>query len=1719
MAATNWDKFRLLMWKNWLLQYRHKTQTIVQLLVPVLFSALLVLIRGLVDPVVHAEPFHFPQLNISLDSLRGGVEPSGLGLHYRLLVKAPIGNTTFQPNLNWRIVYTPNVPILDELLRGASNVLQLQTAVGVNSSKELSKTLVQQNLFVGLEFHNPELLSSPATLPKQLEYSIRFPSELRTSVYDNPILYNWRTNLLFPRFQILGPRNPNDTDDGIPSGYIREGFLAVQNAIASQFLFLKSNGTNKMPEIMMQRYPYPEYIEDILLTGLETLVSLIIMISLVYSCTTTVKFIAIEKEKQLKEAMKIMGLANWLHWLSWFVRSMILLGTSISFIVMLFKVPWYKDSDVAIFTYSNWTCLWVFLFTYSIATTTFCFMLSVFFSKANTASAVSGLIWFLSYSVYSFTYASYDQLLLYQKLLMSLFSNTAMAFGFQLIIRLEGSSEGLQWNNFFRSVSVDDNLSLGLLVVTLLIAALLYLMIALYVEKIFPGEYGVPLPWYFPFTRVFWCGQSEYVRINDSPKMHGNLNFIEDDPIGRNSGIRISNLRKVYSNNRVAVNGLTLNMFDDDITVLLGHNGAGKTTTMSLLSGMFPPSSGTALINGKDIRHDISGVRSSLGLCPQHNILFDELTVREHIVFFSRLKGLNKDAVEREVEKYLKLIDLEPKRNAKSKTLSGGMKRKLAVCVAFCGGSKVVLLDEPTSGMDPQARRALWDVLKAQKKGRTVLLSTHFMDEADILGDRIAIMANGNLKCVGSSFFLKKQFGCGYHLVCVKKPNCDTEKITSLLKLYMPDVKVECDVGTELSYQLSDKCSHMFSKIFSELEIRSNELGVDSYGVSLTTLEEVFMKVGTDTIKLDDEPPQMNGTLANKPDSEFGSETTLNYATDISLLSGVPLIINQVRALFMKKILQTARNWLLMLIQICIPVLFITITVLSERSRAWYYELPPLKVCIQRYLESVTVLEVDPNANQDSLIAKYSAEYQNQMQTDQIHEFEKISENFEAYILRLARSMLVRVNSRYLAGATIRDPLRIVAHFNNQPYHTAPLSLSLVHNAVLRSHLGVDHSITVFNKPLNYSSHSRMKLLQLGGTMGFQLAVNVGFAMAFVASFYVLSYIKERTVKSKLLQFVSGANVLTFWVTAFLWDIFTFIVTILFLVITFAGFQEEGWSTALELSRIFFILLIFVVAILPVTMFASRFFKDPADGYSVLSMIYIFTGMACFFIVFIMSLEQYDLQDTARLLTWIFMIFPHFALSHGLGNINMITSFNQICDMQCKVIPGCTKEIMCEILPLFNSSAPCCDNDYFKWNNFGIGRNLLFMSCTGIAFFIILLVTEYSLVSSSIYSIKRFFTSTLSRDVSDEPIDFDVVEEKNRVTSMSETNIRNHNLVLMNVTKLYGKFVAVHDMSIAVEHSECFGLLGVNGAGKTTTFKMLTGDVKISNGEAWVRGLSLKNDMNKVHQIIGYCPQFDALIGEMTGRETLTMYCLLRGIPNRRIRSIVLNLAADFNFIKHIDKRVKMYSGGNKRKLSTAIALVGNPAIVYLDEPTTGMDPGARRQLWDMICKVRKSGKSIMLTSHSMDECEALCTRLAIMVNGEFKCLGSVQHLKNKFSKGYTLSIKVKKNNFSRPPTSESDGLTNRSIAEPIDIAVTIEELKEFVESNFPGANLQEEYSGLLTYFIPNSNAKWSAMFGLMEEAKLKFNIEDYSLSQTTLEQVFLSFAKLQHEEKREHRN
>uniref|UniRef100_A0A4X2M5U5 ABC transporter domain-containing protein n=1 Tax=Vombatus ursinus TaxID=29139 RepID=A0A4X2M5U5_VOMUR len=154
-------------------------------------------------------------------------------------------------------------------------------------------------------------------------------------------------------------------------------------------------------------------------------------------------------------------------------------------------------------------------------------------------------------------------------------------------------------------------------------------------------------------------------------------------------------------------------------------------------------------------------IRKSLGICPQYDVLYDKMTVSEHLFFYAQLKGLPKKKCSEEVSHILGILEMENKRHTLSKSLSRGMKRKVSIGIALIADSKVLMLDEPTSGMDPISRRATWALLQQQKNKRTIMLTTHFMDEADLLGDRIAIMAKGELQCCGSSLFLKHKYGKG----------------------------------------------------------------------------------------------------------------------------------------------------------------------------------------------------------------------------------------------------------------------------------------------------------------------------------------------------------------------------------------------------------------------------------------------------------------------------------------------------------------------------------------------------------------------------------------------------------------------------------------------------------------------------------------------------------------------------------------------------------------------------------------------------------------------------------------------------------------------------------------------------------------------------------------------------------------------------------------------
>ena len=398
----------------------------------------------------------------------------------------------------------------------------------------------------------------------------------------------------------------------------------------------------------------------------------------------------------------------------------------------------------------------------------------------------------------------------------------------------------------------------------------------------------------------------------------------------------------------------------------------------------------------------------------------------------------------------------------------------------------------------------------------------------------------------------------------------------------------------------------------------------------------------------------------------------------------------------------------------------------------------------------------------------------------------------------------------------------------------------MIYNALLQS-ICPNCELQVSNKPLPYRLDTQLQRLETGANAGFQLAFNTGFAMAFVSALFILFYIKERTTRAKLLQFVSGVNVTLFWTISYLWDYMIFVLSALCYLATLAIIQQDGWSTFDQLGRVLLVLLLYAFSSLPVTYLFAYLFHVPATGFVKMMLLNVLSGTIFFTAVSLLRFEGIDLDDVADVLEWIFLFFPSFSLTQSMNALNMVGGREALCQRACEQITFCTEALKCALVP------QCCGTSAFTFDQqTGINRNLLFFAGIGVVSFAIILLVDYR-VAKKLFS-RSANGVTMSSDQGE--TDSDVLEEKRRIAACSSGELASYNLVLKELSKNYGKFVAVNKLSVGVRHSECFGLLGINGAGKTSTFKMMTGDENITGGDAWVNGINLRTDMNRVHKHI-----------------------------------------------------------------------------------------------------------------------------------------------------------------------------------------------------------------------------------------------------------------------------
>lgn len=484
-------------------------------------------------------------------------------------------------------------------------------------------------------------------------------------------------------------------------------------------------------------------------------------------------------------------------------------------------------------------------------------------------------------------------------------------------------------------------------------------------------------------------------------------------------------------------------------------------------------------------------------------------------------------------------------------------------------------------------------------------------------------------------------------------------------------------------------------------------------------------------------------------------------------------------------------------------------------------------------------------------------------------------------------------------------------------------------------------------------------------------------------------------------------GITAYWLSNFIVDYTKYLIVAGITFILIFVFKVDMVTIDGRWGMFLLLLVFFGFAFIPMVYFFSFFFKSPTKGQIFIFLFYFITGLILVIIAFVLRLLQSSRDVEKNVIDYILRLVPFFSFNYGiicLCNLNLFKLAYKWTTMPSAFAPEAN-----------------------LWD-------LLYLIFTGIFFIVALYILETSFRFGQKLQIvdDSFVQNNIDSDYQKKPKEPDVIQEEEKVENADKNTQK---ILLKNVVKAYhikstkkgkGKKsvsykVAVKAVSFGVDQGTVFCLLGTNGAGKTSIFKMLTADVYPTKGQIFVNGYEMPKEMLNIRHQIGYCPQFDALFENLTGREHLELYANLKGIKKEYQKPLIDNLIKSMNLTPYQHVKAETYSGGNKRKLSVAIAILGSPPIVFLDEPSSGMDPYARRFMWKVIGNITKIRKNstVILTTHSMEEAEALSSKLAIMVEGRIQTIGTIQNLKSKYGNCLELDVKLKV--FSREQKSEKE--------------------------------------------------------------------------------------------------
>ncbi|XP_028617078.1 ATP-binding cassette sub-family A member 6 isoform X1 [Grammomys surdaster] len=1587
---------RALLHKNLLKKWRMKRESLLEWSIPIIIGLYMGLLSYFKEN--NQVPEVPPQDLGSIDEFNGS---------YLMVVYTPISNMTQQ---------IMNKTTFAQTMKGTR-------IIGVPSEKELDEVFLENIPYaIGIIFNDT--------------FSYKLKVHL---IYGNPFL---KEDLLAHCWDVY-PHVYCSV-----SRYWKRGFVALQTAINAAIIEVTTNHS-VMEELMsvnainMKTLPFIS--KDIFQYEVFILFCLLYFSSFVYFASRNVT----KERKQNKELMKVMGLQDPAFWLSW---GLIYVG--FIFIISIFIAIIIKSNQIIVMT--GFLVIFTLFFLYGLSLIAVTFLMAVLLQKAVFTNLIV-FLFTLFWGCVGFT-VLHKELPSSLEWVLSICSPFAFTSGMAKIIFLDYNMNGV----VFPDPSGESYVMIAIFSI-LAFDGLLYLVLALYFDKIllYGAKHRYAPLFFLNSTSCFrkMTKRNKVIERDLDPELPSDEYFEPVDPEYQGKeAIRIRNIKKEYKGKTgkvEALKGVSFDIYESQITAILGHSGAGKSSLLNILSGLYVPTAGSVAVYNKDLSEmqDLKEIRKMIGVCPQHNVQFDALTVKENLTLFAKIKGILPQDVEQEVQQIILELDMQNIQDDLAEHLSEGQKRKLTFGIATLGDPRILLLDEPTVGLDPFSRQRIWGFLKERRADRVILFSTQFTDEADILADRKVIVSNGTLKCTGSSVFLKRKWGLGYHLSLFTNETCDSEQLSSFIHHHIPDAKLKAKTKEKLVYILPLERTSKFPEFFSDLDKYSGQ-GLMNYEVSMSTLNEVFVNLEGEPRTTQDFEKRETVT-----DSESLNEMEVVYPS----LSQVQKTVGAMRRwrtqvcavakLRFLKLKRERKAFLIFLLFLGIALLPLIMEILSN---AWIEEKTNWEFKTDLYFLSPGQL---PQGLRTSLLV-----------------INKTESNIEDFVQSLKHQNIVlevddfenRNGTESLSynGAIIvsgrQKDYRFSAVCNTKRLHCFPILMNVISNGILQM---FNHSRYIRIEESIYSSD--IVIVWFGILEAFLFIL---FVVCSIAPHIAMSSASDYKRKADSQLWISGLYPSAYWCGQAVVDITLF--------------------SAILLTSYF-------------TLYTTKLMHIYLTSEIVLSIIFLAFGSAAslVFLTYVISFVFGKRRKNSGLWSICFFI----VITIMFDRI-MIDPFGEALLISGMIlVPSFSLNALLIVLEL---------RAYQYYEEFGESKYGL----SGVDLLICLIPYVHTLLFIFVLRclelkygknvvrkdpIFRISPRSLSvRPNPEEPVDEDedVQAERLRTSdALSTPNLNEKPVIIAScLHKEYAgqkkhccskrtKKVAVRNASLCVNKGEILGLLGPDGAGKSSLIRMIAGITKPTAGEVEVKGLSSAVRHQSHGTEFGYCPQENVLWPILTVKEHLEVYAAVKGLRKEDAVIAISRLVNAFKLHDQLNVRVQSLVAGVTRKLCFALSILGNSPVLILDEPSTGLDVSGKQQMWQAIqAAVRDNEKGVLLSTNDLAEAEALCDRAAIMVSGRLRCIGSIQHLKRKFGKSYILELRVKE--ISQEP------LVHREILKL-----------------FPQAARQDRCFSLLTYKLPITDVHpLSQAFHKLEAVKHGFNLEDYSLSQCTLDRVFLELSKEQ---------